>query len=170
VAVFVGSLRPEKQVALAVRTIARAEAWTLLVAGDGPERHLAENLASVVAPGRVRFLGHQRDIASVLEAADALLITSRTEGMPGAAIEAVLCGVPVVATPVGALATMHGVTVTDPDESALAQALDAVILPEESQASARATYSWEAVTRTWIQLLQTVASTGSAGAAPSWES
>jgi glycosyltransferase involved in cell wall biosynthesis len=122
---------------------------------------------SHIAPGRVAFLGHVTNIVDVLHAADALLMTSRTEGMPGAAIEAMLCGVPVVATPVGATSSMHGITVVDPDESALAQALDAVTPPEESPESARATYSWDTVMRTWIQLLQTVAGTSSAGVAPS---
>jgi glycosyltransferase involved in cell wall biosynthesis len=166
VVVFVGSLRPEKQIQLAVRTIAQAPGWTLVVAGDGPDRRSAEDLGARIAPGRVLFLGHQRDIASVFRIADAVLITSRTEGMPGVAIEAALSGVPVVATPVGALTSMPGVTLAAPHDSALARALDRADRATGARAEARAAYSWDAVTRRWVRLLQAVAGSSAGSCLP----
>ena len=49
-------------------------------------------------------------MTTLLHAADLLMITSDVEGMPGAAIEAAMSGVPVLATDVGALSTMPGCT------------------------------------------------------------
>ena len=71
------------------------------------------------------WLGDVDDVATVLHAADAVLITSDIEGMPGTAIEAAMCGVPVVATDVGALSSMPGVHVTSGDPPSLAEALEA---------------------------------------------
>lgn len=101
VVVYVGSLTPEKDVGLAVRALAQLDGVQLLVVGDGPQRQGLATLAAKVVPGRVRFLGAVDDPASVLAAADALVLPSRSEGMPGVLIEAGLCELPVVATAVG---------------------------------------------------------------------
>jgi glycosyltransferase involved in cell wall biosynthesis len=47
---------------------------------------------------RVRLLGHRDDIPDLLAAADVLVSTSRFEGMPGAIIEAMALGLPIVAS------------------------------------------------------------------------
>ena len=88
---------------MAIAAIARLPDHLLVVAGDGPLRHEAERLAAAEAPGRVMFLGEVGDVIPVLHAVDAVVITSEAEGMPGVAIEAALCGLPVVATDVGAV-------------------------------------------------------------------
>ena len=48
--------------------------------------------------GAVRFLGHRTDVPEILAAADLFVFPSLYEGMPGAVIEAMALGLPIVAT------------------------------------------------------------------------
>jgi len=49
-------------------------------------------------PNRLRFLGKRTDVSEILGVSDVLLFTSNSEGMPNAVLEAMSCGLPVVAT------------------------------------------------------------------------
>lgn len=101
-AVCIGALSPEKDVVSAVRALASLPGrWHLVVAGDGPERERVEQEAASIGPGRVRLLGQVSDTVQLMAAADVLLLSSRTEGMPGVVIEAAMVGVPSVVTDVG---------------------------------------------------------------------
>lgn len=104
--VFCGALSEEKRPLDAVEVIRGLDDVTLLVVGDGPLSGRVREAASSLPAGRVRLLGPVADVRLVLDAADALLVTSRTEGMPGVVIEALFCGLPVVATDVGAVRSM----------------------------------------------------------------
>ncbi len=76
------------------------DAWCVL-AGDGPEREALEALAAELGlSARVRFLGHREDRGDVLAAMDLYVVTSDTEGMSNAMLEALAAGVPVLSTPV----------------------------------------------------------------------
>ena len=80
------------------------ERFTLTFAGDGP---LADPVRNAVAAdprlaGRVSVVAPTADVRVLYEAADVVMLTSRSEGTPLALIEAQLAGVPVVATDVGA--------------------------------------------------------------------
>lgn len=77
----------------------------LLLAGDGPERPACESLARELGlSDSVRFLGNRDDVARLLAAADVGVVPSRSEGLSRAAIEANLCGLPVVAFAGGGVA------------------------------------------------------------------
>jgi glycosyltransferase involved in cell wall biosynthesis len=60
----------------------------------------------------VRFLGQREDVAEVLRGASLLVRPSLSEGLPLVALEAMACGLPVVATDVGGTAEVvqDGVT------------------------------------------------------------
>ena len=103
---YLGALTEEKRVDRAIQAIGVLPDARLLVAGDGPLRAELERLAARTAGDRIQLAGLVNDPTTLLDAADALVLTSRTEGMPGAVIEALLCGVPVVAPAVGALPEM----------------------------------------------------------------
>ncbi len=146
VVAFVGSLSDEKDPATALAALGGVPGVTLLLAGDGPLRPRLEPEATHLAPGRVRFLGVVRNPVTLLHAADAVLLTSRTEGMPGAAIEAALCGLPVVATDVGATSAvvLHGLTgyLADPgDASGLAAGLRAALCDRAELGARARTYA-----------------------------
>ena len=98
---LIGALAEEKQFDVALRAIARLPATYVVVAGDGPSRQQLEELSQTELPDRVQFLGQIADVRVVLHAADVVVLSSRTEGLPGILIEAAYCGVPAVATDVG---------------------------------------------------------------------
>jgi N-acetyl-alpha-D-glucosaminyl L-malate synthase BshA len=72
--------------------------------GDGPERAPAELLARELGvEDRVVFLGKQMRVAHLLPIADVMLVPSEMESFGLAALEAMACGVPPVASRVGGL-------------------------------------------------------------------
>jgi len=73
----------------------------LAIAGEGPLRGaLGQEARTLGLRDRVHFLGYQQNIAPLMDAVDALVITSDREGMSGAMLEAMARGVPVISTDV----------------------------------------------------------------------
>jgi glycosyltransferase involved in cell wall biosynthesis len=106
----VGRLEPEKHHALLLRAMApllQQGDVKLVIAGDGSLAQMLARLAQRIAPPKsVHFLGQRPDVAGVLASFDVFALSSRTEGLPLAAIEAMACGLPVVATAVGGLPSL----------------------------------------------------------------
>lgn len=76
----------------------------IAIAGDGPELQGLRELASKLGIAeRIRFLGHTDQIEFLLPAFDVFCLPSHNEGMPRSILEAQACGLPVVATDVGAV-------------------------------------------------------------------
>lgn len=100
VAVTVGALAAEKRVDVAIDATALVPGLHLLVVGDGPEREALEQRARRVQD-RVHFLGRLDDPTDALAAADLIVLSSDSEGVPGVLIEAGLLGLPAVSTDVG---------------------------------------------------------------------
>ena len=103
----VSNFREVKRVKDVVRVFARirrAMPATLLMIGDGPDREDAEKEARdlEVAPD-VRFLGRIDRVTDLLQATDLFLLPSQTESFGLAALEAMACGAPVVASRAGGL-------------------------------------------------------------------
>lgn len=74
----------------------------LVLIGDGPERSRIERLVREMnLTGSVCFLGKQLNFVEVLQNADVFLLPSQTESFGLAALEALSCGVPVIASRVG---------------------------------------------------------------------
>lgn len=71
----------------------------LLVAGDGPEKKvLADEIVAARLQDHVRLLGTRRDVPALLKASDVFVFPSHYEGLPGALVEAMLAGLPIVAS------------------------------------------------------------------------
>jgi N-acetyl-alpha-D-glucosaminyl L-malate synthase BshA len=107
VLVHVSNFRPVKRVTDVIRIFAgvrRAIPATLVLVGDGPDRDAAEQETDRLAlGGDVRFLGKVDQVADLLRGSDLFLLPSETESFGLAALEAMACGVPVIATSVGGL-------------------------------------------------------------------
>jgi len=107
VLVHVSNFRPLKRVEDVVRIFARVRGeipTRLHLVGDGPERPRVEALIdSLALAGEVKFFGEGVDVADVLQASHVFLLPSETESFGLGALEAMACGVPVVASNVGGL-------------------------------------------------------------------
>jgi glycosyltransferase involved in cell wall biosynthesis len=100
----------------------------LYLAGEGVERAGLEARRDALGlRERVTFLGPRGDVTELLLAADAFVLSSRTEGMPMVLLEAMAAGVPCVATAVGGIpqlfAEERGLAVAPGDTGALAAAM-----------------------------------------------
>lgn len=105
------ALRPEKNIGRLLRAVAllRTEGVPvrLAILGDGPERAALEALAAQLGLGsQCRFLGHVADPAAAYRAMDILALSSDTEQMPFAVLEAMATALPVASTNVGDVAAM----------------------------------------------------------------
>lgn len=105
--VHVSNFRPVKRVEDVVRVFARVSSEIparLLMIGDGPERPRAFDLARELGViGRTQFLGSFPDVQTVLGISDLFLLPSSNESFGLAALEAMSCEVPVVASNAGGI-------------------------------------------------------------------
>jgi L-malate glycosyltransferase len=105
--VHISNLRPVKQVDAVVRVFARIRkqvAARLIIVGEGPERGKAMQLARALGVHPfVEMIGEAQDVIGVLSVADVFLLPSLQESFGLSALEAMACGVPVVASRVGGL-------------------------------------------------------------------
>ena len=165
---WVGAISPEKRLDLALDVIGRLPDVRLAVAGDGPLRAVLERRDDAA---RAHFLGDLADPAPLYRAADALLLTSDSEGVPGVLIEAGLAGLPAVATDVGWVrsAVKDGVTgaLAPPgDPAALAEALakvlagDRLALGAAARTHTLAAFDLAVVADAWQALLTEVGRPG----------
>src|SRR6202167_1979961 len=100
--VHLSNFRPVKRVTDVVKTfaiVARERPAQLILIGDGPDRSAAEWLAlDLGIQARVHFLGKQEHVNELLAIADLLMMPSELESFGLAALEAMACKVPSVAT------------------------------------------------------------------------
>lgn len=106
----------------------------LLLLGDGPDGDEVARLARRARPGTVRFVRRffhdPAELSARLAAADAWVLSSRSEGFPVALVEAMACGLAIVAAEVdgvsdalGAGDEAVGLVVPADDADALARAI-----------------------------------------------
>jgi N-acetyl-alpha-D-glucosaminyl L-malate synthase BshA len=105
VVMHVSNFRPVKRVDVVLEIFRRLRAQVnarLVMIGDGPDRIGAERRAAELGlNGFVDFVVEQQDLVPWLSAADLFLLPSSQESFGLAALEAMSCGVPVIASQVG---------------------------------------------------------------------
>lgn len=108
---FLGILRPEKRLAFLLEAFlqARLPGAVLAIVGDGPCRAELEKLAHEMGLARsVIFTGYAQRPVEALSGFDLFAMSSSTEQSPTALMQAMSCGLPVIATAVGDCALLVG--------------------------------------------------------------
>lgn len=124
----VSNFRPIKRVVDLIEALAHIRKYVparLVLVGDGPDRpSVARRVTELGLESSVTFLGKRTDFAAELARAEVFLLSSESESFGVAALEALSCGVPVVAYDVGGLSEVVtgecGVLVAPLDPAALA--------------------------------------------------
>jgi glycosyltransferase involved in cell wall biosynthesis len=144
------------------------EDLTLELIGEGPLTSDLQSLAEQLGVGgRVRFAGRlaPNEVAKVLRSADVFVLPSLSENLPVALLEALCCGLPIVATSVGGVPTAVGADgelARPGDVEAFANALRAVLGRYEefdrTSVSRRAIARWsqEAIGDLWDEIYRSV--------------
>lgn len=146
----IGNLSRWKDYPVLLRAVARLRdagvRGVVRIVGHGElEGELRALAASLDIEDRVRFVGFRADAARLAYAADGFVMSSHTEGMPNALMEALLAGTPAVATRVGGIPELvrdgeMGFLVPPGDPEAFADGMRrlAELAPEERATMGRA--------------------------------
>jgi glycosyltransferase involved in cell wall biosynthesis len=112
----------------------------LLIVGDGDQRSHLEELAEIRGiKHRVLFTGAVADTVRYLQASDVYVQPSFTEGLPISVLEAMACGLPVIATGVGGVTDMlsngaNGIVIPPHDPDSLSDCLIELLSDNDLQA------------------------------------
>jgi N-acetyl-alpha-D-glucosaminyl L-malate synthase BshA len=146
--VHLSNFRPVKRIQDVVQVFARvakAMPARLMLIGDGPDRSVAEYLARENnVQDRIHFVGKQDNVNELLPLADLMLMPSEMESFGLAALEAMACSVPTIATRVGGVPELihdgHNGLLFDvgDTESMSAAAISLLSNPSRLEAMARA--------------------------------
>jgi glycosyltransferase involved in cell wall biosynthesis len=127
------NMRPAKRQWMLVEAMAELSSTQpsakAVIAGDGPDRASIEEIVGrLQLADRVIVLAGYNDVAAIYAASDIAALPSTGEGLPGSGIEALACGLPLVATPNGGTPEVYedgisGISVTDQTPTGLANAL-----------------------------------------------
>lgn len=127
---WLGLMGEVKRLDVLLSALALAPDVRAVLAGDGPLRPTVAARAAELG-GRVSLPGFVADPVGVLRAADAFVLCSAAENLPLSLLQAMACGLPVVATRVGGIPEVvrdgvDGLLVPPGDPAALAAALTSV--------------------------------------------
>jgi len=171
---FVGRLVYQKGLDVLFKALGELKSlpWKLTLVGDGPLQPMLESLASEMGiSDRIAFKGwlSGEDLVEEYRDANTFVFPSRHEGMPNAVLEAMACGLPVIATEIAGnhelvIPEKTGLLVQPENVPALKAALDS-LLPdpptrEMMGAAGRGIvvegYSWENATAQYLKIMQDI--------------
>ncbi len=133
IVIHVSNFRPVKRVSSVIEIFNRVRQSVpahLVLVGDGPDLSAAERQARDLGiSARVHVVGEQEAVQPLLSVSDVFLLPSAQESFGLAALEAMACEVPVVASNVGGLPEVveHGVSGVLHPPDAIAEMSDSVV-------------------------------------------
>lgn len=139
----VGRLVPEKAQDVLIDAAGllgdRGSGVKVMIAGEGPCRAaLQERIEAGGLTDRCFLLGNREDVGALLNAADLFILSSRTEGMPLALMEALSLGLPAIGTDLEGIRALigdgGGVIVPVGDAAELSRALAALLMDPDAAA------------------------------------
>ncbi len=143
VLVNVASLVPEKNHAGLLRIVRKLTDWgeniKLVVAGDGRlMSELQQLVVELKLEKQVLFTGYRTDVLAMVAHADAFVLPSLIEGLPGVILEAMHCRTPVIAYDVGGISEVvkPGVTgwlVKAGEEDAFVRSVQEVLASDDHE-------------------------------------
>ncbi len=166
---YIGRLSKEKGIAYLIEASSMLRELNVpirvLIIGEGPQKKELEGL--IIRKGienEVTFAGFQRDVENWIPALDAFVLPSLTEGTPLSLLEAMACGVPVVASAVGGIPQVidpgkNGILVSPCKPEEIANAVNTLYnsetlrrkLGEEGKTTIRLKYS----VNEWVKKVET---------------
>ena len=167
---FCGRLSPEKGIDVLLDAVKklndRGTPFALLLVGDGPLRKPLEDLSARLGlQEKVRFAGEvpPQRVPSLMNSSHVLCLPSLREGWPNVVMEALGCGIPVVASRVGGVPEIlnrpgSGYMVPPGDPTALAEALGRALhetWDRETVREAVAGRTWDHVAEEILHQLRT---------------
>ena len=166
IVLMVSALEPGKRVIEAMHAMADVPDAALVVAGDGLLRDEVDRLAAAILPGRFMRATFRHDqMPDLYRSADLFLHTKIRESFGNVYIEALSCGVPVVAhnDEVASWIFDGRATLVDTENRSLlsktiAQVLSAPTDSADSAAWAHSQYSWEVVAAKYVEFFADVVS------------
>jgi len=174
---YVGRLAPVKNHGLLLNAFRTAHSvrpdLRLWMVGDGMERKRLEDLAAELGISeQVTFWGQQMDVAPFFSAADAFIMSSKSEGLPMSLLQGFSVGLPAIVTDVGGMAeaiqiSQAGLTVSATDPSQMAFAILRLAGSESerrqlsinAEAAFRARFTVQAMVDAYMDLYRSTART-----------
>ena len=130
----VGELNENKNQKTIIRAMQRLQDprihYVLCGKGDQLEA-LQQQAAEAGLTDRVHFLGYRKDVVDICSQADVFVMPSHREGLPVASLEAMYCGLPVIASNIRGLTDVvedgkSGYLCAPDDDKAFADAINAI--------------------------------------------
>jgi glycosyltransferase involved in cell wall biosynthesis len=168
---MVSALEPGKRVIEAMHAVADVPEAYLVVAGDGPLRAEIDRLAGEILPGRfMRRTFRHEQMPDLYRSADVFLHTKVRESFGNVYIEALSCGVPIVANDDEVTRWIlgeHGVLVDAGSQRALVDGIGRALRERQARnegaAWAQERYSWGVVARRYADFFMEVVDRSNSG-------
>jgi glycosyltransferase involved in cell wall biosynthesis len=153
------------------RVLSKDNTSRLCIVGAGPDETLLKKAAlRLNVHGSVDFKGRQEDVRAVLSDTDIFVLPTLSEGMSNVLLEAMACGLPIVATAVGGNCDLisdrqNGMLVPPGDPHALSEALMEMLenrglaqqLGDQARKTVQDHFSIECITVRYLQLYNSLA-------------
>ena len=169
IVLMVSALVPNKRVQAAIAAVSRIPNAHLVVAGDGPLRQEIDDLAERLLPGRfTRLLVKPDQMPALYQSANVFLHLCKDESFGNVLLEAMACGLPVVAHDVERVKWIVGDTAIlcntdDPDLTAqhIAIASNIFLNNRDERLAQAAKFSWKRVGKMYERFLEEIVSSPS---------